>query len=66
MKLLNILFWPKQTGNFLSHKSGLTEIHIEELKKLEPGDRLILFKNERQKETDSYFSLKVVKQDDII
>lgn len=61
MKLLNILFWAKQTGNFMTHRSGLTEVHVEELKKLEPGDRLILFKNDRTKETDSYFSLKVVK-----
>lgn len=65
MKLLNILFWAKQTGNFMTHRQGLTEIHVEELQKLEPGDRLILFKNDRKRETDAYFSLKVVKEDDV-
>jgi hypothetical protein len=46
----------------MSHTKGLSEEQIEEIKKLEPGDRLILWKNDRRSETDSTYSLKVVQK----
>ncbi len=64
MNFLSVAFWSKDSGNYLSHTKGLTEEQIAELQKLKPGDRLILYKNDRKKETDSSLSLKVYKPTD--
>ena len=59
MKLLTIRFWIKDSGNGMSHKEGLSQQQIDELRQLEPGDRLILWKNKREKDSDSHFNLRV-------
>lgn len=56
---LNVSFWSKESGNFLSHSKGLNEEQVEYLKKLKVGDRLILWKNDKKKETDSNLTMKV-------
>jgi hypothetical protein len=58
-KELNIAFWLKNSGNACSHGQGLTEEQIKELRELEVGDRLILFKNKHEGETKPHFNLKV-------
>ena len=34
--------WKKDSGNLLSHKSGLTQEQIDVFKNLKPGDRLMV------------------------
>lgn len=44
MKLMKrIGFWKKDTGNYLTAKSGLTQADIDALHSLKVGDRLILY-----------------------
>ncbi len=57
--MLKIAFWSKDTGNLLSHSKGLTAEHIQALKELKEGDRLILWLNKREKDSDSSYTLKV-------
>lgn len=55
---LNISLWQKDSGNALSHSHGLDRAQIEALKELKEGDRIILFKNTREGETQPTFNLK--------
>ncbi len=63
--MLNINFWMKDSGNCLSHSKGLNSEQIETLHTLKEGDRLILWKNPKQKETDSSYTLKVYKPKEV-
>ncbi len=42
----------EDNGHCKSHSKGLTEEQVEELKKLKVGDRLILFKSDRENTAD--------------
>lgn len=42
-------FYRYRTGNYTSHKRGLTEDQIKYLQSLKVGDRLILYVNEGEK-----------------
>lgn len=57
-KPLNIALWEKDSGNALSHSQGLNAEQVEALKALKVGDRLIMFKNTREGETQPDFNLK--------
>lgn len=60
----SISFWKTQYGSAKTHKNGLTEQQIEFLQTLEPGDTLIIFKNEdKESETSPDFSLKKINRD---
>lgn len=59
--ILSISFWIKETGNMLSHTSGLSKEQIEALQSLKEGDRLILWKNESKNENTPNYTLKVFK-----
>ena len=55
-------FWQKESMNFLTSNKGLTKEHIEMLHSLKEGDRLILYKNTKRKDTDAELTLnKYVK-----
>ena len=59
---MKIMFWKnKQSGNYFSHKNGLTEELIKELKQLKVGDRLVLWLNEKDTETYPDLTLKIFK-----
>ena len=45
MKSIGIGVWKKESGNMMSHKSGLDEDQIALLQSLKVGDRLILWNN---------------------
>jgi len=61
--MLKINFWSKESGNLMNHGKGLTPEHIQYLKQLEEGDRLILwFNGAKQKPTDASYSLKKYKK----
>ena len=68
MKGLYVSFWGNEFNKHLkSHNKGLTKEQIEELKNLKEGDRLILFKNDREGENQPEYNLKVSRpmpQDD--
>lgn len=59
--LLRVSFWSKETGNLMSHTAGLTPEQIIALKGLKQGDRLILWLNTREKDSDASYTLKVYK-----
>ena len=60
----SVLLWLKPSGNFLSHVSGITAEQIAALN-LQPGDRLLVMRNERKsKETDYDLKLVVAKKGD--
>jgi hypothetical protein len=60
MKMLSIGFWANKTNkHFNSAAKGLTKDQVEALKDLKEGDRLVLFVNEREGETQPKFNLKV-------
>lgn len=56
--MVKISFWSKESGNLMSHSGGLTNEQIQALKELKEGDRLILWHNKREKESDSSYTLK--------
>lgn len=58
-KQLNVALWQKESGNALSHTQGLNAEQIEALKELKVGDRLILFKNKKEGDTQPTFNLKL-------
>lgn len=41
-------FWLKQSGNYMSSGNGLTEEQVRFLHSLRPGDRLLLWNNDRE------------------
>ena len=57
--MVKIAFWSKETGNLMSHTKGLTMEQVQELKSLKEGDRLILWHNTREKDSDSSYTMKV-------
>ncbi len=58
-KFMSIGFWKKESGNSLTHGKGLTVEHIEFLKTLKEGDRLIIWDNKpKEGETKPHFTLK--------
>lgn len=61
---MKIMFWKnKQSGNYLSHHNGLTEELVEQLKAVQPGDRLILWVNSKDRhENYPDFTLKIFKR----
>lgn len=63
MKNKGIMFWENaQSGNLLSHHNGLTEELVNELKNIQPGDRLILWKNKKKSDNYPEITLKVFKK----
>ena len=59
--MLKIGFWSKETGNLMSHSSGLTMEQVTYLRQLKQGDRLILWLNTNEDSKASNYSLKVYK-----
>lgn len=60
MKFLSIGFWQNKTNkHFNSAAKGLTQDQIEALKELKVGDKLVLFTNEREGETQPKYNLKI-------
>lgn len=57
--MLKIPFWSKETGNLMSHKTGLTPEQIEYLKQLKVGDRLIMWFNKIDSPSRASYNLKV-------
>ena len=47
-------FYKKDTGNFTTHRSGLTQEQIEMLQSLKEGDRLIIYINKDKKYETSF------------
>jgi hypothetical protein len=59
---MKIMFWKnQQSGNYLTHKNGLTKELVEQLQHLQEGDRLILWVNEKTAETYPDLTLKIFK-----
>lgn len=65
-KGLSVTFWEKKSGKFaLSHKGGLTADQVAELQKLQPGDQLIIYVNDKKTELSPTHSLrKFIQRDD--
>lgn len=61
--MVSINFWIKDSGNYCSHSNGLNEEQVKALQELKEGDRLIIYKNTKKKETDSSLTLKVFKRE---
>jgi hypothetical protein len=62
MKELNIPLWSKDSGNQLSHRAGLTQEQVDALRLLQPGDRLIVWvNNRRDKDTSPMANLKLFR-----
>lgn len=69
-----ISLWKKDSGNFMTHRGGLTDDDITLLHSLKQGDRIIIFtNNKRGKESDYHLRLlkardqtKEVQSDDSI
>lgn len=59
--MINIGFWKKETGNLMSHGSGLNGEQVEALKDLKEGDRLIIWRNTKKSESSPEYTLKVFK-----
>ena len=59
---MHISFWEYPTKNLLSHKNGLTEEEINDLQSLKPGDRLILWFNDKEIKTSPKYNLKKFKK----
>ncbi len=59
--MINIGFWKKETGNLMSHGSGLNGEQIEALKDLKEGDRLIIWRNTKKTESTPEYTLKIFK-----
>jgi hypothetical protein len=59
--MLKIGFWSKESGNLLSHSTGLTAEQVTFLKQLKPGDRLILWLNTNEDSRTANYTLKVFK-----
>ncbi len=59
-KTLVIGFWASKrgTGDLLSHTAGLTEETLAAVKSLELGDRLIMYKQEKQSKKSPDYVLK--------
>lgn len=53
-------FYKKESGNFTTHKGGLTEEQVEFLQSLKPGDRMIIYIN-RNKAYESGFDANLKK-----
>ena len=52
--MISLGFWKSSyTKDFLSHSKGLTEEQVEQLQKLKPGDRFIIFVNS-DKDSDNF------------
>jgi hypothetical protein len=49
----SITLWLKTSGNYMSHVTGLSAAQIKELD-LKPGDRLIIFPNNRKTKPSDY------------
>jgi hypothetical protein len=56
--MLRISFWSKDTGNLLSHKTGLTQEQIMALKELKEGDRLVIWLQQRDTERHPSYTMK--------
>ena len=60
---LRIAFWVNQSETAASsHAVGLTEDQVNFLKQLEPGDKLVLFFEEKEKDNQPDFILKKSKK----
>lgn len=59
--MFKLSFWKnKESGNFLTHKNGLTKEMIQDLQALKEGDRLILWVNsEKLSDTSPDLTMKV-------
>lgn len=63
--MLKLFFWKnKQSGNFFSHRNGLTKEQVDLLKELKPGDRLVLWLNDKESNSNyPELTLKVFSTD---
>ena len=57
-----VKFWIKDSGNFLSVRTGLTTEQVQFLQRLKVGDRLILWREKVSGETSPDLTLKQYKQ----
>lgn len=55
-----IVFWKKESGNYMTHKGGLSEEDIATLQSLKAGDRIIIFQNNKRS-SEGAFHLKLLK-----
>jgi hypothetical protein len=55
---LYVNLWTKDGGHSVSHKAGLSKDDIAALRALKEGDRLVLFPNKRQGETQPQYTLR--------
>ncbi len=51
--MIFVNLWRKDSGNLLSHKSGLTKEQIDQFKNLKPGDRLMVQFTNKPGSTDA-------------
>lgn len=58
---LSIGFWVKETGNLMSHKGGLTHEEVQYIQQLKPGDRLIVWLNQKKTEQSPSYTLRVYR-----
>jgi hypothetical protein len=60
--MLIVNFWKnKQSGNYFSHKQGLTSEMAEELRNVKEGDRLVIWVQDKKTDNHPELSLKVYK-----
>lgn len=59
MSIFYLKFWAKESGNLMTHGDGLTKEQVEDLKSLKEGDRLIMWRNKRERDSDAHYSLKI-------
>lgn len=55
-----ITLWKKDSGNFLSHRNGLTQDQVDQLHNLKAGDRIMVSPNHKRKGPSDY-DIRIVK-----
>lgn len=60
---MRIFFWRSKTsGDYLSHKSGISEETAQQLRELKAGDRLILYTEQKDSMSSPDLVLKIYKE----
>lgn len=55
-----VALWKKESGNYMTHRGGLTEDDIAMLHSFKQGDRIIIFTNNKR-DRDSSYHLRLLK-----
>lgn len=60
---MRINFWMTRNGDYLSHNAGLTAEQIADLRRLQPGDRLVIYTNDANERPDQpHVTLRKMQQ----